>query len=169
MINIKLLKPNWDPELKIQNLPLKYLLNQNIKALILDVDDTLLSRKEVILNESVKEWVIEAKKYLKIHLLSNNIYKKRISNIAKELNLSFTFAAGKPRKRNVLSALDYLQCDNKNIAMIGDRIFTDILAGNRIGLYTVLVKPINSDDNYKQNINIQNLELVIAKFMGAYK
>ena len=32
----------------------------------------------------------------------------------------------------------------ETLAIIGDRIFTDILAGNRFGIYTILVKPTNS-------------------------
>ena len=29
--------------------------------------------------------------------------------------------------------------------MIGDRLFTDVLCGNRMGLYTVLVRPVRDD------------------------
>ena len=31
------------------------------------------------------------------------------------------------------------------MALIGDRLFTDVLAGNRLGLYTVLVRPIDPE------------------------
>ena len=34
---------------------------------------------------------------------------------------------------------------NKNIAIIGDRIFTDIIVGNRCKIHTILVARLNRD------------------------
>ena len=45
-----LLKANWEPGLSIQDLPIQHLLDLGIKALVLDVDGTLLPRKELILH-----------------------------------------------------------------------------------------------------------------------
>ena len=52
-----LLKPNWEPGLSIPQLPTKHLIDVGIKALVLDVDGTLLPRQELILHNSVKIWV----------------------------------------------------------------------------------------------------------------
>jgi predicted HAD superfamily phosphohydrolase YqeG len=47
-------------------------------------------------------------------------------------------------------------------AVIGDQVFTDILGGNRAGLYTVLVKPLASREFVGTKIN-RLLELLIIK------
>ena len=53
--------------------------------------------------------------------------------------------------------------------MVGDRIFTDVLAGNRLGLYTVLVKPLGPNGMTYQKSRTQSFEQKIASFLGAIK
>ncbi|HXG24870.1 MAG TPA: HAD hydrolase-like protein, partial [Chthonomonadales bacterium] len=48
----------------------------------------------------------------------------------------------KPRKRGFIEAMKELGVDSSKTAMIGDQMFTDVLGGNRAGVYTVLVRPI---------------------------
>ena len=49
---------------------------------------------------------------------------------------------------------------------MGDRIFTDVLVGNRLGLFTVLVKPIDPEGLPCRHDRLQNLELRLARWMG---
>ncbi|HGY5555367.1 MAG TPA: HAD hydrolase-like protein, partial [Prochlorococcus sp.] len=53
------------------------------------------------------------------------------------------------------------------IAIVGDRIFTDVLAGNRLGLYTVLVRPLSADGSPCKNDRVQQLEQKLANWLGA--
>ena len=53
------------------------------------------------------------------------------------------------------------------IAMIGDRLFTDVLCGNRMGLYTVLVRPVRDDGKPCRHDRVQRLERALARWMGA--
>jgi predicted HAD superfamily phosphohydrolase YqeG len=39
------------------------------------------------------------------------------------------------------------------VAVIGDQIFTDVLGGNRSGLYTILVKPLAKKEFYGTKIS----------------
>ena len=52
------------------------------------------------------------------------------------------------------------------VAIIGDRIFTDILAGNRIGIYTILVRSISTNSLLKGNKTIV-IEKLFSKLLGA--
>ena len=161
------LRPQWESNLTIQNIPISYLINQQIKVLLLDVDNTLLPRNELILCASVRTWLLEAKKHLKLHLISNNPSRSRIKNIAQQLQVNFTCRAAKPRKSKVLEVIEKFDCKRSNIAIIGDRIFTDIWAGNRLGLYTILVKPIKFDGtSFKENY-YQEAEKYLSKLLGA--
>ena len=160
-------EPDWDPGLSIQNLPLKHFLEKGLKAIILDVDGTLIQGQDVLLHRLVKDWIIKAKPQLKLHLLSNNPSRKRIATVAEQVDLTFTFRAAKPRRGALIKVIEQLQLNPGNIAIVGDRIFTDVLAGNRLGLYTVLVKPLNLDSCQTKNFNYQRLEQRIARFLGA--
>ena len=147
-----LLKANWEPGLSIKDLPIQHLLDLGIKALVLDVDGTLLPRKEIVLHPSVENWLLEAKRHLSLHLISNNPSRKRINTIAEKLKISCTYRASKPRKAKTIEAIKQLKYQHSSIAIVGDRIFTDILAGNRLGLYTILVRPIKADGtSYRKN------------------
>ncbi len=161
-----LFKPTEETNLTIQNLRIEDLLNKSIRVLLLDVDGTLLPRSESKLHQSVKEWIIEAKKYLPIHLLSNNPSKKRIELIANELDLDFTHKAYKPRTKNTLKVVKRFDCDFSNIAIIGDRIFTDIIIGNRLGFHTILVCPVDKNGLSSSNNYIQQIEKYLLKILG---
>ncbi len=161
------LRPDWEPGLSISKLPLEHLLQMRIKALLLDVDGTLLHGKEVILHNSVINWIKEAKENLVVHLLSNNPSHKRVGSVAKQLRVDYTCRAGKPFHRGLNKVLKSIELNPAQIGLVGDRIFTDVIAGNSRGLYTVLVTPIGPDGNSCPNNRIQLLEKKAAQFLGA--
>ena len=51
----------------------------------------------------------------------------------------------KPRKKVTLNAINEIKFESQNIAIIGDRIFTDIIVGNRCNIKTILVKRLKRD------------------------
>jgi predicted HAD superfamily phosphohydrolase YqeG len=52
------------------------------------------------------------------------------------------------------------------VALIGDRVFTDVIAGNRLGLFTVLVKPIDPQGQPCRRDHLQKMEVRLANWMG---
>ena len=160
------LQPNLETNQCIQNISINYLIQKEIKALLLDVDGTLLSRNQKKLNKPIKDWIYEAKKHLKLHLLSNNPSRERVASIASELNLNFTYRALKPRKKATIEALNQFNLEKSNIAIIGDKRFTDILIGNRLGIYTILVKPVQKDGLPSKNNYYQKFEKYFIRFFG---
>ena len=135
-----ILRVNWDSNLPIYAISQSELQKKGIHSLLLDVDGTLLNRKSNMIPKAVKNWVRESKKFFSLYLVSNNPSKKRIAKIAKELNLKYKYNASKPRKKVTLSAIKETGYEPQNIAIIGDRIFTDIIVGNRCNIKTILVK-----------------------------
>ena len=159
-----ILKVNWDSNLPIYAISQSELQKKGIHSLLLDVDGTLINRKSNMLPEAVKNWIIESKKLFSLYLISNNPSKKRISKIAKELNLRYKYNASKPRKKATLSAIKEIGGESKNIAIIGDRIFTDIIVGNRCKIKTILVKRLKRD-----GLPIKfNLTLTIEKLISHF-
>ena len=159
-----ILKVNWDSNLPIYAISQSELQKKGIHCLLLDVDGTLVNRKSTKLSKDVKNWIIKSKKFFTLYLISNNPSKKRISEIAKELNLRYIYNASKPRKKMTLNAIKEVNYEVKNIAIIGDRIFTDIIVGNRCNIKTILVKRLNKD-----GLPIKfNLTLAIEKFISVF-
>ncbi|MFM7287398.1 MAG: HAD hydrolase-like protein [Cyanobium sp.] len=86
--------------------------------------------------------------------------------VARELGVPFTTSAAKPRRQALRRVLDDLQLPPERVALIGDRVFTDVIAGNRLGLFTILVKPIDPQGLPCQRDHLQKLEVRLANWMG---
>lgn len=165
----QLLVPDWLPGRTLPQLPLQELLDRSIpiRALVLDVDRTLLPRRSTSLPPSAEQWLREAQRCLPIHLLSNNPSRRRIGTVAEQLGVPFTTSAGKPRRSALRRVLAELHLPPSQVALVGDRLFTDVLAGNRLGLFTVLVKPIGPEGLPCPRDHLQNLELRMARWVGS--
>ena len=160
-----ILKVNWDSNLPIYAISQSELQKKGIHSLLLDVDGTLVNRKSHIIPKAVKIWIRESKKIFSLYLISNNPSKKRIEKIAKELNLKYKYNASKPRRKVTLSAIKEIGSDSKNIAIIGDRIFTDIIVGNRCNIKTILVKRLKRNGlPMKFNLTL-TIEKLISHFI----
>ncbi len=144
------------------------MLSKKVKALILDVDGTLTSGKKPILSDDIKNWVINSNKFFYTYLFSNNPSRSRIKQIADQLDLEFTHSGGKPSKKKLKKVIDAIPYSSNEIAIIGDRIFTDILVGNRLGLYTILVDSVDYYGKKIERNKFQSIERYLAKIITGY-
>ena len=159
-----IVKAHWDSKLPIYEIPLTKLQNEGINCLLIDVDGTLLSRKSNIIPLNVKNWINESKKFFSLYLISNNPSDYRIGQIAKELDIKYKSNALKPRIKSTLDIIKEMKEETNNIAIIGDRIFTDIIVGNRCNIRTILVKGLN-----RKGLPIKlNLTLLLEKLFSTF-
>ena len=162
---ISILKVYWDSNLPIHEIYQSELQKKGINSLLIDVDGTLVNRKSNMIPKAVKNWIRESKKLFSLYLISNNPSKKRIAKIAKEFKLRYKYNASKPRKKEILNVIKEVNFEAKNIAIIGDRIFTDIIVGNRCNIKTILVKRLKRDGlPIKFNL-ILTIEKLISHFI----
>lgn len=127
----------------IFEIPLDSLYERNIRALILDLDNTVTEWNSSQVRPEVVEWVRMARaRGFKLCLASNNS-RARVDAVARSLNIPYVYNAGKPRRRAFRHAMKILECAPGETAVIGDQVFTDVLGGNRLHLLTVLVVPMN--------------------------
>ena len=157
-----LTKVHWDSKLPIYDISPKKIHNLGIRCLLLDIDGTLLNRNSINIPKKVKKWIKESKALFKLYLISNNPSEKRISDIGNQLGISYKFKALKPSKNNTLEIINKMGVNKKHIAIIGDRIFTDIIVGNRCEIKTILVKRLN-----RNGLPLKiNFTLIIEKFIS---
>ena len=131
---------------KVEEITIEFLNKNTIKALILDIDNTLIDYSK-IMTSSVENWAKNLKgQGVKIYILSNSNKKKKVENIAKILDVPYIYFGKKPLKMGFKKAKRELKEDSKNIAVVGDQIFTDVIGGNRCKMFTILVEPINEKD-----------------------
>lgn len=142
------------------------LLNKNkIKGLILDVDNTLIDFDKNLL-EGVKQWCDNLKQNnIKICILSNTNKIKKVEKVAKILDLEYLYFAHKPNKKGFYKAQKLLGLKVNEIATVGDQVFTDVLGGNRVGMFTILTKPIDERDIIITKIKRPFENAVIKKYL----
>ena len=115
-----------------------------LRGLIVDVDDTIVCSSHLDIPEEVIRWAESLKQNYPIWLVSNNFNQQRIQQIADMLGLPCRSRAGKPSLGAIKQALATMQLPPHQVAMVGDRLLTDVLAGNRAGMFSILVQPIAS-------------------------
>ncbi len=130
----------------IKDVTIEFLQSHNIKGLLIDVDNTLIDYNKNVLF-GVKEWIDNMdNKGIKLCILSNTNNKRKVENVATYLEIPYIYFAKKPLKFGFKKGAEKLKLQNKNIAVIGDQLLTDVLGANRSGMYSILVKPINEKD-----------------------
>lgn len=133
-----------------------------IEALIIDIDNTLVGWDKKTAPKSVIEWFDKLKqKGFRICLVSNNT-ETRVVKFTENIDIQAFHKAKKPFKTTFKKAMKYLNSSKSNTAVIGDQIFTDVLGGNRIGLYTILVVPIKSKEFWWTEL-VRNIERAVLR------
>ena len=131
---------------KVEDINVEFLNKNKIKALLLDVDNTLVDHTKKM-TESVIKWAKELKgQGVKLYILSNTNDKEKIEDIVKQIDIPYQYFAMKPLKKGFKKAQKELGEKSENIAIVGDQIFTDVIGGKRNNMYTILVEPIKEKD-----------------------
>lgn len=153
-----LLTPNMQVS-KITDITIDILKENNIQAMILDVDNTLIDLDKEPL-EGVKEWIVEMKKNgIKFCIASNSFKKQKIEKIAKMLDIPYVRFSIKPTKIGLKKAKKILGVNNsENIAEVGDQLFTDVLGTNRMNMFSILTEPL-----CEEKVKINNLKRKLEK------
>lgn len=163
---ISLLQPDLVLEGTVFDLTTQVLKEHKINGLILDVDETLVPFRQKQTSEELQQWIQEIKANMPIWLVSNNISYSRIGNIAESIDLPFISAAQKPSRRKLKQAAKAMDLSAEQIAMVGDRLFTDVLAGNRAGMFTILVEPMIDPLIAVRSHPIRDFEIWLSQLLG---
>ena len=150
----------------VKEITLDFLNKNNLKGLILDIDNTLIDYNKVLL-EGTEDWCNNLKQNnIKLCILSNTNKLYKVEKVAKTLDLEYLYFAQKPNKKGFLKAQRLLGIENpKQIAVVGDQIFTDVWGGHRVGMYTILTKPIDERDIFFTKIKRPFEKIVLKSYL----
>lgn len=123
------------------------LSERGIEGVILDLDNTLVRWAREELTEEIRGWVEGLRASgLKFCLLSNSVLSRRVERVAEAFGCPNIRKAQKPRPDGFHRAMKTMNTTPATTAVIGDQMFTDILGGNRVGIYTIMVKPMSKGE-----------------------
>ncbi len=163
----KLLQPDLVLGGSILSLTPQILQQNQLRGLVLDVDETLVPLKVAQASAELQAWVAEVRPVTALWLVSNNLSENRIGRIANSLNLPYIAGAAKPSRRKLRQAVDGMNLPVEQVAMVGDRLFTDVLAGNRLGMFTILVEPMIDPAAAARRYRWRAFEVWVSQALGA--
>jgi HAD superfamily phosphatase (TIGR01668 family) len=125
----------------VWDIPAAFFIENDIKAVFLDIDNTLSTHNAAKPFPQAVIWIDEMKAAgIKLLLVSNN-HPPRIKPFAEKIGLDFVSDAKKPLWVGYKEALRRVGLKKSEVCAIGDQIFTDIIGANLFGIKSVFVFP----------------------------
>ncbi|MBQ4260230.1 MAG: YqeG family HAD IIIA-type phosphatase [Lachnospiraceae bacterium] len=118
------------------------LYRQGYKGIIFDIDNTLVphgapaDERAIALFDQLRALGFQTV------LLSNN-KEPRVKGFAEQVNSLYLYKAGKPGEKGYKKAMELMGTHKANTLFIGDQLFTDIWGAKRVGIHSILTKPID--------------------------
>lgn len=128
----------------------KKLKEKNIKLLLFDFDNTLISKNTKL---DLKNFFIDLKKDFEVIIVSNTLKKNKLNKYCEKHNIKFIAKAGKPFSYGFNKLKEITSIKAKETCMIGDQLLTDVYGGNKKGYFTVLVDPFEKQELFLTKIN----------------
>ena len=126
----------------LEEIDLQNLIDRGIRFLLVDLDNTLGGRRAKRLDTEVEPFLDLAEKLgISVAVLTNRRWVVDDDSVALlRQRVPVLHHAGKPAKRGYLTLLERLGGTPEQAAMVGDRIFTDILGANLLGIYSIRIR-----------------------------
>lgn len=126
----------------VNDIPVELFVQNGIKAVFFDIDNTLVPYEEEFATEANKEYFNKLKeKNIGVMFVSNNSVE-RVEKYSKELGYLYEADAGKPKIRKYIALARRSGVEISECAVVGDQIFTDVVSASRLRIPSFLVKPI---------------------------
>lgn len=138
----------------LADVDLDMLAQRGIEAIILDLDNTILPWRDSEVPRESETWIKMAiERGMKLCIASNTRNPRRLVAVARKLGIQALDRIAKPRRKGLMSAMAAMGSTPASTAMIGDQVFTDVLGGNRLGLFTILVRPMHRREFFGTKIS----------------
>ena len=144
---------------------------QGYNVILTDLDNTLATYSEAYPNRPMINLMKDLKALgFRIYLISNN-QNQRLKLFSKQLNVDGTLAkAGKPKIKRMQEYLVSQNIDISKTIGIGDQLVTDIVAYNKLNIYSILVKTIDFKNQlWYTKINRLREKSIVKKIMKENK
>ena len=121
-----------------------FLKEKGIKGLILDIDNTLIGHNVPLPDEKILSHLrYFEREGIRLCVVSNNRYN-RVKSFCEKIDVKFfVYDALKPRRKGYNLAAEEMGLTKKEIAAIGDQVFTDVWGAKRAGCFAILTSPLH--------------------------
>jgi len=132
----------------LDEMPWDRLSEEGIKTALIDFDNTLGPDHATEPEEFSYKCIEKIKKQGIRCCLVSNAKSDRSAKIAEMLGISCVTFAKKPTTSGVLKAISLMESAKEECVMVGDQIFTDVIAGNMSGVRTFMVERLHKKESW---------------------
>ena len=123
-----------------------WLKEHGITAVLMDLDGTLLPKKEIVVSDKVAEWMRKMR-HDKIRLgVVTNSTEYRIGNLSRVLDIPFVTKAHKPSGLGIRYLMKEMGLNPESTIYVGDKK-KDIIAAHCAGIKSVKVKTMKKGES----------------------
>lgn len=126
----------------IDDLDKSFFVNNNIKFLLLDIDNTLVAYTEPKPDAHALEFLQKLDEWGVCYCFVSNNHEERVASFLTGMKKIYFADAHKPCLKITKKAMCAIGAEKSKTAIIGDQVFTDVYTANRAGLISVMVEPI---------------------------
>ena len=128
---------------KLTDITPELLRARNIRLLMLDFDNTIVPYTTNVPTAKMEQWLVDMlSSEIQLCVVSNS-KRDRVKIFCEKYGIPCITHAKKPFTKGIRKCLECFGIPADQSALVGDQIFTDLWGGSFIGMYTILVKPIN--------------------------
>lgn len=149
---LNFLKPTYCVK-SVYDLSVDELKEHGIKAVLTDLDNTLLAWNNPEGTAELHEWLKETKEAgIEVIVVSNNTWN-RVKKAVGGLNVDYVAWSLKPLPRGILKVLHERKLKKDEVVMVGDQMLTDVWAAHLAGVPSVLVERLIESDMWQTWVN----------------
>ena len=123
----------------------EWLAEKGIRALVLDIDNTLTADRSQELPAEVAQWLEEMRKAGVALTIVSNGAERRVKPFARKLGLAYLYRAAKPLPFALMVARRRMGVKRWEMAMVGDQLYADRMAAALYGIPGLMVVPRGPD------------------------
>ena len=123
----------------------EWLAEKGIRALVLDIDNTLTADRSQELPAEVAQWLEEMRKAGVALTIVSNGAEQRVKPFARKLGLAYLYRAAKPLPFALMVARRRMGVKRREMAMVGDQLYADRMAAALYGIPGLMVIPRGPD------------------------
>lgn len=131
----------------------QFFVKQGVKTLFIDLDNTLDSYKAMRPKSGTLDYLGKIKETGIVPVIVSNNRGKRVSSFAKDCNVDFIAAAGKPFAKKILKEMSKRHLTDKDVMLVGDQMMTDVLAAHNAKIRVMLTEKIVKEDQFTTHFN----------------
>jgi uncharacterized protein len=148
---------------RINDIDLDSLWQMGIRGLVFDLDNTVTPWRLYDPDQKTVVWFDKLKNRGFVACILSNSRQSHVAPISEWLNIPVLGNSKKPRKSGFIRASKKLQLPPKQLAMVGDQLFTDIYGGKRAGFFTILTEQIGEAEFWGTKNISRRLERIVRR------